>query len=72
MSKQNNWIKPGNRVMDVAYIRDGDVVHRGEALLLAVLLHAKGRTKRASNEMQEVAKMLDDPNINKKRKPRKR
>lgn len=62
----------GNRVMDKAYLRDGDVVHRGEALLLALLVHAKGNKKRNAEDVKQVAKMLDDPNIDKKRKPRRK
>lgn len=52
-------------IMKMAYLRDGDVIHSGEALLLAMLLHTKA--KRDSKEMHNVARMLDDPNT----KPRR-
>ncbi len=67
------YIKPNKRVMDLAYLRDGKVVHTGEALLLALLITAKGKTNRGADEVKQVAKMLDDPNIEKpKRKPRRK
>ncbi|QQO39820.1 hypothetical protein SEA_BELFORT_160 [Streptomyces phage Belfort] len=58
--------------MDKAYLRDGSVTYTGEQLVLALLLHTKGRTKRGSGELEQVAKMLDDPNINRKRTPRRK
>lgn len=64
----SKWIQPGNRIMDKAYLRDGSVTYTGEQLVLALLLHTKGRTKRGSGELEQVAKMLDDPNINRNRK----
>lgn len=48
--------------MDVAWLRDGDVVHVDEALLLAVLLHAKGKTKRGKTEIEHIARLMKDPN----------
>lgn len=68
----SNWVPVGNRLMDRAYLRDGDVVHTGEALLLALLVHAKGKTRRSQNELEQVSKMLDDPNLNRKRTPRRK
>ena len=68
----SNWVPVGNRLMDKAYLRDGDVVHTGEALLLALLVHAKGKTRRSQNELEQVSKMLDDPNLNRKRTPRRK
>lgn len=62
------WISPGTRVMDRAWMRSGGTVYVGEALVLALLLHAKGKTKRGREEMEQVAKMMRDPNLNKKRK----
>lgn len=62
------WISPGNRIMDRAWMRSGKTVYTGEALVLALLLHAKGKTKRGREEMEQVAKMMRDPNLNKKRK----
>jgi len=68
----SKWVPVGNRIMDKAYLRDGSLVHTGEALLLALLFHAKGKTKRGNDELKQVAKMLDDPNIQKKRTPRRK
>lgn len=49
-----NWIPAGNRIMDKAYIRDGKLVHIGEAMALAVLLHSKGKGRIAKNEQQDI------------------
>lgn len=68
----SKWIPIGNRLMDRAYLRDGSVIHTGEALLLALLVHAKGKTKRGQNELEQVSKMLNDPNLNRKRTPRRK
>lgn len=68
----SSWVPVGNRLMDRAYLRDGDVIHTGEALLLALLVHAKGKTRRSQNELEQVSKMLDDPNLNRKRKTRRK
>ena len=73
MAKEK-WVPLGRRVMDVAYLRDGDVTHTGEALALAMLLHAKGNAKRNKNDLEQVGRMLNDPNIDKpkaKRYPRR-
>lgn len=48
------------RILHRAYLRDGDITHTGEALALALLLHAKGNDRKSG--MADVAKMLDDPN----------
>ncbi|AXH49273.1 hypothetical protein HWB76_gp129 [Streptomyces phage Blueeyedbeauty] len=69
---KTKWVPVGNRMMDRAYLRDGNVVHTGEALLLALLFHAKGKTKRGNDELKQVSKMLDDPNLNNKRTPRRK
>lgn len=47
--------------------RSGNV-HTGEALLLAMLLHAKGKTKRGQSEMTDVAKIMKDRNLPKEKK----
>lgn len=47
--------------MDRAYIRDGKTVHSGEALLLACLLHTKGKG-RESADMKDVQKIMRDHN----------
>ncbi|QNN99233.1 hypothetical protein SEA_FAUST_154 [Streptomyces phage Faust] len=66
------WVPVGNRLMDRAYLRDGNLIHTGEALLVALLLHTKGKTKRGQNELEQVSKMLDDPNLNKRKTPRRK
>lgn len=48
------------RVLHRAYLRDGDITYTGEALALAVLLHAKATDRKSG--ANEVARMLDDPN----------
>lgn len=59
--------------MDLAYIRDGKLTHTDEALVLALLVATRGKTKRGSEEVNHLAKMLDDPNQEKpKRKPRRK
>ena len=62
MSKK--FTEPGSRIMDNAYIRDGDNIHYGEALLLACLLHAKGKS-RESEDMREVQRIMRDKNLEK-------
>ncbi|AXH66685.1 hypothetical protein SEA_STARBOW_221 [Streptomyces phage Starbow] len=55
--------------MDRAYMYDkSGNVHTGEALLLALLLHAKGKTKRGEKELLEVSKIMKDPNLPKDKK----
>ncbi|WNM73770.1 hypothetical protein SEA_SOLLERTIA_223 [Streptomyces phage Sollertia] len=69
MSQRTKWIKPGSRIMDRAYMYDkSGNVHTGEALLLALLLHAKGKTKRGEKELLEVSKIMRDPNLPKDKK----
>lgn len=50
------------RILHRAYLRDGDITHTGEALALAMLLHAKA-TGRSKKELDQVSKMLNDPNL---------
>lgn len=71
MSKEK-WVPVGNRMMDRAYLRDGSVFHTGEALLLALLVHTKGKTKRGAEEMNHIAKIMNDPNLDKRKTSRKR
>lgn len=70
MAKEK-WVPVGNRLMDRAYLRDGNLIHTGEALLVALLFHTKGKTKRGQNELAEVSKIMKDPNLNKRKTPRK-
>lgn len=55
------YIKPANRVMDTAWLRDGNILVEGEALLLACLLHAKGKNRR-SPDMKDVQRIMKDVN----------
>ena len=50
------------RFINRAYIRDGDTVHEGEAVLLATLLHAKGRSRSNSKDMADVQRIMRDKN----------
>ena len=61
MSKKK-FTEPGSRIMDNAYIRDGDTYHTGEALLLACLLHAKGKNRK-SDDFKDVLKIMRDKNL---------
>jgi hypothetical protein len=57
----SKYILPGNRIMDRGYIRDGKLIHTGEAFALAVLLHSKGRgrfTKHEKEEIDQVTKVF--------------
>lgn len=66
MSK-NKWVSPGNRVMDIAYIRDGNTFHTGEALLLACLVNAKGKSRKGK-DFADVQRLMKDQNADKKSK----
>ncbi len=50
-----------NRVMDLAYIRDGDIIHTGEAVLLAVLTHTRGKGRKGQ-DMKDVQRIMRDKN----------
>lgn len=65
------YIEPGKRLMDRAYLLDGKIEHTGEALALAMLLHAKGSNQRTKQDMEQVGRMLNDPNISKPKTRRK-
>ncbi len=66
---KKKWISPGTRVMHRAHMYDkSGNVHTGEALLLALLLHTKGKTKRGQEEMAEVGKIMKDRNLPKEKK----
>lgn len=47
-----------------AYLRDGHTEHSGEALLLACLLHAKGKSRKSA-DMIEVQRLMRDRNLDK-------
>lgn len=61
MSKNDN--REFTRLIYRAYIRDGEQEHTGEALLLACLLHAKGKS-RVSKDMKDVQRIMRDRNAN--------
>lgn len=52
------------RVIHRAYIRDGKNIHTGEAVLLACILHAKGKS-RESADMTDVQRIMHDRNLDK-------
>lgn len=54
-----------SRILHRAYLRDGDITHTGEALALALLLHANGK-KRDRKNVEEVGRLLNDPNLSKR------
>lgn len=65
--------KPGNyetdnryftRIANRAYLRDGSLVHMEDALMLALLLHTQGKG-RNQKDIEEVARLMDDPNLRK-------
>jgi hypothetical protein len=55
------------RLIYRAYIRDGDTIITGEALLLACLVHTKGNR---SKDMADVQKIMKDVNLDKTTKER--
>jgi hypothetical protein len=48
--------------MDVAYIRDGHVMHTAESVILACLLHTKGKG-RGTPDMKDVQRIMKDRNL---------
>jgi hypothetical protein len=48
--------------MDLAYIRDGAVMHTDEAVILACLLHSKGKG-RGTSDHKEVQRIMKDRNL---------
>lgn len=63
------WIEPGTRLMDRAYMYDkSGNRHTGEALMLALLLHARGKTNRGDKELKEVSVIMRDPNLPREKK----
>jgi hypothetical protein len=55
--RQSGW-----RLIQTAYIRDGDTFHTGEAMSLACLLHTKGRG-RDTKDMTDVQRIMKDRNL---------
>jgi len=58
------YIKPERRIMDIAWLRDGETIHTGEALMLACLLHTKGKGRK-SDDFKDVQKIMHDQNLDK-------
>lgn len=54
-----------HRIANRAYMLDGKIRYDSEALLLALLLHTGGNAKRTKQDLEQVGKMLNDPNIDK-------
>lgn len=54
-----------NWIMHRAYILDGKLVHTGEAVTLACLLHSKSKSRK-SDDMTEVQRILKDKNLDTK------
>jgi hypothetical protein len=54
-----------NWIMHKAYIRDGKVVHTGEAVTLACLVHSKGKSRKG-DDMTEVQRIMGDKNVKRK------
>jgi hypothetical protein len=59
------------RVMDLAYIRDGDVTHTDEAVILACLLHSKGKG-RGTDDHKHVQRIMKDRNLEEVKSNRKK
>ena len=53
-----------SRVLYRAYIKDGKTIHTGEAVLLACLLHTKGKG-RGTKDMTDVQRLMHDKNLKK-------
>lgn len=52
-----------NSFASKAFLRDHDTEYVGEALYVALLLHASGKGGRTVKNEREIAVMLDDPNL---------
>lgn len=48
--------------MDTAYIRDGKLFHTDEAVILACLVHAKGKG-RGTKDMEDLLRIMRDKNL---------
>jgi hypothetical protein len=53
---------PMRKVVNRAYVRDGDKIYTGEALLIACLLHT-GATSRSSKDMTVLREIMKDHNL---------
>ncbi len=55
-------VETGNRIMDVAYIMDGHVMHTDESVILACLIHSRGKG-RGTKDMKDVQRIMKDKNL---------
>lgn len=53
-------------VMNRAWMRDGDIIIDGEALMLALLIHTKG-AGRNTKDMRDLQKIMKDHNLDPKK-----
>lgn len=49
-------------LINQAWMRDGDIIVTGQALLLATLLHTHGKG-RDSEDFKDVQRIMHDPNL---------
>ena len=47
------------RMMDMAWIRDGNVIHTDEAMVLAMLLHTDRKTQRSKRNVEEIMEIMN-------------
>lgn len=59
--KRTKYADTFYRVSTRAFMLNGDIEYTGDTLMLALLLHCKGKG-RGTDEEKYVAKLLDDPN----------
>lgn len=55
-------VRTGNRIMDIAYIRDNKITLTDESVILACLLHTKGKG-RGTDDMKDVRRIMKDKNL---------
>lgn len=51
------------KIINTAYIRDGKLKHTGESVLLACLMKVRGHANRPRAEVEELGKVMRDPNL---------
>lgn len=56
MKNLRNW------VMDLAYIRSGNIIYTDEAVILACLLHSKGKG-RDTKDFKDLQRIMKDKNL---------
>lgn len=62
MEQRTREHQQGWRLIQTAYVRDGELLYTGEAMSLACLLHTKGRG-RNTKDMLDVQKIMNDHNV---------